>query len=54
MLFNLSSSPPPELFAAFRVTAGDWKVEYNFGEDGRELWHAPPLEVFAALARVQG
>ena len=52
MLFDLSSSPPPELFAAF--TAGDGKVEYNFGEDGRELWHAPPSEAFAALARVQG
>ena len=51
VFFDLSSSSPPtELFAAF--TAGNGQVEFNFGEDGRELWHAPPSEAFAALARL--
>jgi hypothetical protein len=51
ILFDLSSSPPSELFAAFSAQEG--KVEYNFGEEGRELWHAAPSEAFAAVARVQ-
>eukprot|EP00961_Rhodomonas_salina_P161895 2180570-Rhodomonas_salina.1 len=53
LAFELGASGSADtLHAAFSASSG--AVEYNFGEDGRELAHRPPSEAFEAMARVGG